>query len=57
MNSAAKHRKAGTKDRNPREAPMMPNLTEFLEKRGLQRHGKQPLNFRSQKNIDGKRAA
>jgi hypothetical protein len=57
MNSAAKHRRSGTKQRNPRQLPILPNLTEFLESRGLQKHGKQPLNFRSQKNIDAKRAA
>lgn len=33
------------------------NLIDFLEARGLYQRGKQGINFRSQKNIDRKRAA
>jgi hypothetical protein len=57
MNSAAKHSRCGKKDRNKREKSIEKNLIDFLEKRGLYHRGQQPLNFKSQKNIDRKHAA
>lgn len=47
MNSAAKHRKAGKKEDRSRQKPLLPNLIEFLELRGLYQRGKAPLNFRT----------
>lgn len=57
MNSAAKHSRCGKKQRNKREKSIDINLIDFLEKRGLYQRGRQPLNFRTRKNIDAKRAA
>lgn len=57
MNSAARHCKCGKKNRNKREKSMDQNLIDFLEARGLYQRGRQPLNFRTRKSIDGKRAA
>jgi hypothetical protein len=57
MNSAAKHRQCGKKDRNKREKSIDQNLIDFLEERGLYQRGRQPLNFRTRKSIDGKLAA
>lgn len=57
MNSAHKHTRCGKKDRLKREKPMDVNLIDFLEKRGLYQRGRQQINFRTRKNIDGKRAA
>lgn len=57
MNSAAKHSRCGKKDRNKRLKSMDQNLIDFLEARGLYQRGRQPLNFRTRKSIDGKRAA
>lgn len=57
MNSAAKHSRCGKKDRNKREKSIEENLIVFLETRGLYQRGRRPLDFRSQKNIDHKRAA
>jgi hypothetical protein len=57
MNSAARHCKCGKKNRNKREKSIEKNLIDFLEKRGLYHRGQQPLNFKSQKNIDRKHAA
>lgn len=57
MNSAHKHTRCGKKNRLKREKSMDVNLIDFLEKRGLYQRGRQQINFRTRKNIDGKRAA
>jgi hypothetical protein len=57
MNSAAKHSRCGKKDCHKREQSMEKNLIDFLEARGLYQRGRQGINFRTRKSIDGKRAA
>jgi hypothetical protein len=46
MNSAAKHKRIGKKARCKREAPILPNILQFLESRGMHAPGKKALDFR-----------
>jgi hypothetical protein len=57
-NSAHKHSRSGKREKAPKREPSIDkNLICFLEAKGLYQKGRHGIDFRTRKNLDGKRAA